>query len=210
MPRPPRKVFRRVSVVDCYDFYFLARETQIDTFHYAFSWPLLACRSIFVSHVRCWSDQDATCSKRHVNERSTKYRLCIHPVALVIIASSPHHRRLKNEMKLDKVSNVNACMCKACNVPIGRGYVKKYLRVYAPVSWHLLACRYVVWAPLRAFSTVFPSLSKYPSLCSSNIWWSIHKTIFIVGTEALRRKCSHHIFTRSFSLSFNSIMKPKL
>ena len=82
---------------------------------------------------------------------TTKYRLCIHPVALVIIASSPHHRRLKNEMKLDKVSNVNACMCKACNVPIGRGYVKKYLRVYAPVLWHLLACRYVVWAPLRAF-----------------------------------------------------------
>ena len=85
--------------------------------------------------------------------------------------------------KLAKVSNVNACTCRACNLPIGRGCVKIFIRVYAPVSWHLLACRYVVWAPLRAFWTVFPSLSKCPSLCSSNVWWSIHKTIFRVGTE---------------------------
>ena len=50
MPRPPRKVFRRVSVVGCCDFYFLARETQISTCCAAFSWPLFACRSILTSH----------------------------------------------------------------------------------------------------------------------------------------------------------------
>ena len=37
----------------------------------------------------------------------------------------------------------------------------------------------------------------------------LHTATRIVGTEALQRKCSHHIFTRSFFLPSNSMMKPK-
>ena len=54
-----------------------------------FSHPMLRFRS----------DQDATRAKTYVNERSTKHRLCVHPVAPVVVASLSGHRRLENEME---------------------------------------------------------------------------------------------------------------
>ena len=41
-------------------------------------------------------DQDASRAKTHVDERSTKHCLCVHPVALVVVASLSRRRRLEN------------------------------------------------------------------------------------------------------------------